>query len=227
MSETTNGGKPSMKKSLYIGGAVAVVLIAVIIVLAVMLGNKSSKLADSEAQVTSLQADVSALEVDKSSLQSQLAQAQTKSTSLQSELDTTKDQTSKEIEQLNKSLTDTRATVDSQAATIKTMKYPHNFSSIDELTSWMQKNNPVTWDPNTLTTLQRAEMAFALEVKAARDGYIMPAMLPLFGNIDWMTNHVIVGDVVYEIKSWDGTIQNGGKVVPALPSYPITPESGK
>jgi hypothetical protein len=227
MSEFTSGGKPSMKKSFYIGGTLAVVLIAVIIVLAVMLGNKSSKLADSEAQVTSLQTDVSALKTDKSSLQTQLAQSQTKNTSLQSELDTTKEQTGKQIEQLNKSLTDAQATVNSQSATIKTMKYQHNFSTVDELTSWLQKNNPVTWDPNTLTAIQRAEMALSLEVKAARDGYIMPAILPLFGNVDWMTNRTIVGDVVYEIKAWDGTVQIGGRVTPTLPSYPITPESGQ
>jgi valyl-tRNA synthetase len=227
MSEITSGGKPSMKKSLYIGGTLAVVLIAVIIVLAVMLGNKSSKLADSEAQVTSLQADVSALKTDKSSLQTQLAQSQTKNTSLQTELDTTNEQTSKQIESLNKTIDADQKTITSQTDTIQTMKYSHNFSTVDELTSWLQKNNPVTWDPNTLTAIQRAEMALSLEVKAARDGYIMPAILPLFGNVDWMTNRTIVGDVVYEIKAWDGTVQIGGRVTPTLPSYPITPESGK
>jgi hypothetical protein len=227
MNKPTNGGRPSMNKTYLIGGTIAVVLVAVIVVLAVLLGNKNSKLTDTETQVKSLQSQVSSLETTKSSLQTQLSQAQTKNTSLQSELDTTKQQTSEQIEQLSKGLSDAQKTIASQADSIKTMKYPRNFSTIDELTNWLQKNNPVTWNPNTLTPIQRAEMAFALEVKAARDGYLMPVILPLYGNLDYLTNRTIVGDVTYEIKSWDGTVQIGGRITPALPSYPITPESGK
>ena len=215
-------GNP-MKKWLVVGGVVGLVLLVVIVVLAVQLAGTSSKLADRDAQVTSLKSQLSSVQADLSAAQTQLAQEKSRASGLQTDLQAARSQ----VDSLNKTVASQQATISQQAAQIQTMKYPHSFSTIDELTTWLQKNNPVTWDPNTLTPIQRAQMALALEVKAARDGYLMPAILPLFGNVDWMTNRTIVGDMVYEIKAWDGGVQIGGRVTPALPPYPITPDSGK
>ena len=159
--------------------------------------------------------------------QSAEARVQLADASLQTDLTTASATANAKIDALNKDVSSKQSTIDSQAAQIKIMRYARNFSTIDELTNWLQKNNPVTWDPLTLTAPQRVQMAFALEIKASRDGYLLPVVLPMFGNLDFMTNRAVVGDTVYEVRAWDSFAQIGGRVTPAVPSYPILPDSGK
>ncbi len=224
----SNGGSGNTFKVATI--ALGVLVVAGIVVIAVMASQKSAtdkKLNDSQQQAASLQAQVSSLQTNLKTTQDQLSAAQTKIGSLQTDLTTTTATANAKIDALNKDVSSKQSTIDSQAAQIKTMRYPRNFSTIDELTNWLQKNNIVTWDPLTLTAVQRVQMAFALEIKASRDGYLLPVVLPMFGNLDYMTNRAVVGDTVYEVRAWDSFAQVGGRVTPAVPSYPIPPDSGK
>ena len=112
--------------------------------------DANTQIAGLQTQVSTVQGQVSGLQSNVSSLQTQLKQAQDQATSLQSDLSKANSQIS--------SLTSTNS---NQAAQIKTMSYPRDFATIDDLTRWLQQNNPTTVDPNSLTSLQKAEMAFA------------------------------------------------------------------
>ncbi len=204
-----------------------VLVVAAVVVIAVMAAQKSKtdkELKDSQQEVATLQSQLSGVQDNLKSVQDELAAVKTKSAS---DLSAAKATADAQATAAQKQITSLQSTIDSEAAQIKTMRYPRNFSTIDELTNWLQKNNPVTWDPLTLTAVQRVQMTFALEIKAARDGYLLPVVLPMFGNLDYMTNRAVVGDTVYEVRAWDSFAQIGGRVTPAVPSYPIPPDSGK
>jgi len=210
--------KTSQPMNKWIPISIIAVLVVALAITATLMGMKISKLNgqinDADTKISGLQSQVNSLQANVSSLQTQLKQAQDIAASLQSSLD-----------KANSQIGTLTSTNSNQAAQIKTMTYPRNFTSIDELTNWLQKANPIPVgvDPSTLTSLQKAQMALALEVKASRDGYILPAILPLLGNLDQMTNRAIVGDFIYEVRAWDNFAQIGGRAVPAMPSYPIPP----
>ena len=106
------------------------------------------------------------------------------------------------------------------------MKYPKHFGTIDELANWLQKDNTNTLFTNP-TTIQRAQMAFILQIRAARDGYFLTVNIPVAGNLDLISSRAMVGDVIYEVRAWDDFTQRWGTVSPAMPSYPILPDSGQ
>ena len=204
-------------------GVLVVAAIVVIAVLASQNGKTNTKLTDAQQQVASLQSQTSSLQTSLTSTQNDLTALKTKSASDLAAAKADSDAQNAQIAALQKDITSRQSTIDSQAAQIKVMRYPRNFTTIDELTNWLQKNNPVTWDPLTLTAPQRVQMTFALEIKATRDGYLLPVVLPMFGNLDYMTNRAVVGDIIYEVRAWDSFVQIGGRVTPAVPSYPLPP----
>jgi outer membrane murein-binding lipoprotein Lpp len=202
-----------------------VLLIALVIVIVVFTGQTSdlnAKLDSAEQQVASLQGQVSTLQGNVSSVQSQLTAAQTQATSLQANLTNATGQ----VSTLQRDAETKQATITSQAAQLNTMKYPRHFATVDELTNWLQRDNTNTLFTNP-TTVQRAQMALVLQVKAARDGFLMTVNLPIAGNLELVTNRAMVGDVIYEVRPWDDFAQRWGTISPALPSHPITPESGQ
>ncbi len=202
-----------------------VLVVAAVVVISVMATQKSKtdkELKDSQQEVATLQSQVSSLQSNLTSTQSQLTAAQTKSASLQTDLTAA----NAKIDSLTKDNSSKQSTIDSQAAKIKTMSYPRHFSSVDELTSWLQKDDTNTLYANP-TAVQKAQMAFILQVKAAREGFLMTVNIPLAGGLDLITNRAIVGDIVYEVRASDDFVQRWGAISPALPPYPITPDSGK
>lgn len=204
-------------------GVLVVAAIVVVAVLASQNGKTNTKLTETQQQVASLQSQTSSLQTNLKSTQDELAALKTKSAADLATAKAASDTQIAQIDSLQKDISSKQSNIDSQAARIKTMSYPRNFATIDELTNWLQKNNPVTWDPLTLTAPQRVQMTFALEIKATRDGYLLPVVLPMFGNLDYMTNRAVVGDIIYEVRAWDSFVQIGGRVTPAVPSYPIPP----
>ncbi len=223
MSKSIGGSGNILKVATIVLG---VLVVAAIVVIAVMASQKSTtdkQLKDSQQQVTSLQAQVSGLQTNLSSTQSQLSAAQAKAVT---DLAAAKAASDAQIAALQKNASSLQSTIDAQAAKIKTMTYPRHFASVDELTTWLQKDDTNTLYPNP-TAVQKAQMAFILQVKAARDGYLMTVNIPLGGGLDLITNRAIVGDIVYEVRASDDFVQRWGSISPALPPYPISPDSGK
>ncbi len=200
---------------------IAIVLIAVLMGMQISNANKKADAAN--AQVATLQAQVSSLQGNVSSLQGQLSTAQ-------SQLKTAQDQGAAlktSLDAANKQVSDQTATINSQAAQIKTMSYPRHFASVTELTNWLQKDDTDklfgSIPPLQLTPLQKAQMALVLQIKAARDGFIITTNLPLLGGLDTITNRALVGDTVYTVRAYDDFVEHISSISPALPSYPIPP----
>jgi len=206
--------------------AALVIAVAVItIVLSMKIGDTNDKLDAANAQIATLQGQVSSLQSNVSSLQSQLTAAQNQAKTLQTSLDAANGQ----IKTLSDTVASQTTTINNQAAQIKTMSYPRHFTSVPELADFLQKDDtdkmfgviPPGQQP---TDIQKAEMAFVLQVKAARAGYLITVNLPLAGGLDTITDRAVVGgNQIYMIRAWDDFIQPYGTVSPAIPSYPIVP----
>jgi hypothetical protein len=213
--------KKPMTKWIIIG-VVAVVVLALLvtsIVFGVQNGNLKKDLDESEAKVATLQSQVGTLQGNVSSLQTQYNQEKAKSTSLEQDLTEAENQ----ITALNKQASTNQSTITDQASQIKTMKYPRHFNSLNELTNWLQAD-----DTNIkYAGLSNSQISFILQIRAARDGYLLPVRLPIGGTLEYITNMAIIGDSAYSVRGTDDFVEKWINISPVMPSYPITPESGQ
>ena len=163
--------------------AIITVLVVALAVTATLMGLNIRRLhgqiKDADDQIAGINSQLSSAQNNASSLQTQLTQEKGTTSSLQAQVTSLKGQ----VDNLGGNVASLQQTSSQQAAEIETMSYPRNFTSVDELTNWLQKANPIQVgvDTYSLTSLQKAQMALALEVKASRDGYILPVVLPLLG----------------------------------------------
>ena len=209
-----------MKLWTIILGALAVAMLVAVIIFATQLSATKTKLTDSENQVAALNGQVASLQTNVSSLKTQLADQEKASTkSLQ---DTVAAATAREAA-LKKDTDSKQGTITAQAAELKTMKYPRHFTSLIELTNWLQKD-----DTNTrYAGLTGPQLAFILEIRAAREGFLLPVRLPIGGGLEYITNMAVISDIVYSVRGTDDFVERWGIVSPAPPSYPILPDSGQ
>ncbi len=209
-----------MKKGM-IANVVIAVLVIVIIVLAVLLGQNSSKLSKAETMIADLNSNVSTLEGSVSSLQNNVSTLQTdlaaskeKASSLQTNLN-------KATADINKLQADLRTQQDSNSALsaeLQVIKYPKHFVSLTELTDWLQKD-----DTNTkYSGITPMERAFILEVKALQNGYLLPVRLPMEGLAPYVYNTAVIGEVIYNVRATDDSVDRWGQIQP-LPTRPILP----
>jgi hypothetical protein len=213
----------SMTKWLAIA-VIAVLVIALVVIIVVFtqkIGRLNRNVNDFNAQVAALQSQLSEFQGDTSTLQGQLAQQKAANASLTGQLAEAKSQN----DVLEGNIADLNNTISIQDTLIEKMKYPKHFSTVEELANWLQKDNTNTLYPSS-TAVQRIQLAFILQIHAARDGYLLTVSLPAGGVLDYITDRAIVGDAIYEIRPWDDFVQRLFSV-PVLPSYPITSESGQ
>ena len=222
-SNVKTGGK-NMNRWIAVSaiGILLVVLVVVIVVFNGKVGNLNDDLKASEAQVATLQSQVNGLQSERTDLQGKLTSSQNNLTSRDASLATANTQ----IAALKTDVDSKQGTITAQAAEIKKMKYPKHFNTIDELANWLQKDNTNTLFANP-SAIQKAQLAFVLQIRAAREGYFLSTNMPVAGNLDLIVNRALVGDVIYEIRAWDDFTQRWGTVSPAMPSYPILPDSGQ
>lgn len=168
-------------------------------------GNVSSL----EGNVTTLEANVSSLEGDVSTLETDLADSEATVSALYGDLDTA-----------NSTISDLQADVSTQqninaslSAELNEVKDPRHFSSISELTDWLQQDDTDTRYADETT----AEMATILQVRALRDGYIIYTFVISGGE---GLNMAAVGDEMWAISPENDNLDFLGYINP-LPSHPL------
>jgi hypothetical protein len=158
--------------------------------------------------VTSLTADLATANAKVTSLTSDLATANTKVASTQASLD--------------KATSDLAAAVlanTSQAAELKKVKDPKHFDTMTELTTWLAKD-----DTNTnpaYASLSSYSRAFILQVKALRDGYLLPACLDWDAAYIYSWNAAVVGGVVVSVNASTDAVTLGPTFSNPPPSHPL------
>ncbi len=196
---------------------VIVVLVIGLIVTGVSLTQKNTKLIEAEAKISDLQGTVATLQVNVSSLQGNvsslqksLADSQATVSTLRTDLQTA-NVTATRLQADIKAQQDLNSTLSAQ---VKTMQYPRHFSSLAELTGWLQKDDTNTKYASVLP-MQRA---FILEAMAARDGYLLPVRVPLGATNDYIINAAVIGDVVWSVKASDDLVDRLGDILPTVPT---------
>jgi tetratricopeptide (TPR) repeat protein len=215
-------------------------LTAVFLVIAVILGifykinsdnlNKSKKqVIDLESTVTGLENQLSAETAGAEALQASLAEAQSDLGTSQSRVTTlTADlsaanaataATQVNLDKANADLVAAILTSTSQAASLKIIEDPRHFYTLAELTGWLAKD-----DTNTnpaYSSLSSYSKAFILQVRALRDGYLLPACLDWDAAYIYTWNIAVVGGTVYSIDPSTDVLTKGPSFSSAPPSHPL------
>lgn len=158
-----------------------------------------------EGNVATLEGDVTTLEVEVSTLETDLADSEAQVSSMQSSLATATAKVSSQ-QTINSAL----------SAELKTVKDPRHFSSTQELADWLR-------DDNTDTEYEgQIEAIFALQVRALRDGCLVPALVVEGTGGDlYFGNWVAIGDEIYIIDPWTDDVGYFGYLYQPLPSHPL------
>jgi hypothetical protein len=150
----------------------------------------------STARVTVLEKDLAAVQGTAAKLQASLNDANSGLTNAIAQADT--------LKMSNNSLT----------VELKKIKDPRHFLSLEELTTWLAKDDTNTNPAYAGLTL--SEKAFVLQVKALRDGLLLPVGLDADSLYIYSWNSAIVGGVLFIVNAGDDTITQ-------LASFPIIP----
>jgi predicted nucleic acid-binding Zn-ribbon protein len=114
-----------------------------------------------------------------------------------------------------------KASNNTLTAELKKIKDPRHFISLEELTTWLAKDDTNTNPSYTGLTL--SEKAFILQVKALRDGYLMPVGLDADSLYIYSWNSAVVSGILYIVNANDDTITQLGSftVLPAVHPMPL------
>ncbi len=216
------------------------VAIAVITILAVglvvggyFLWRQTSKLGEAESEIVALEGDVSALEGDVltlegnvSTLETDLAESEATVSTLETDLaeseETVLDLES-DLASANSRISDLQSDVSAQqtintslSAELKTVKDPRHFASLSELVDWLHED-----DTDTKYADERVSiMSFILQVRALRDGYLLPTDNDVEDGYAYWSNCAIIGDEIYWVYAWNDEIEWVAYFAP-IPSHPL------
>ncbi len=163
-----------------------------------------AKLAASEATVVTLNGNISDLTGKNTKLTADLGTANTQLTSTQASLSSA-----------NSALSTAQSTNSSLTATVKKVTDPKHFTSATELKDWLQKD-----DTNTkYATSGAAQRAFILQVRALRDGYLLPTGYYETSSGVIFYNLAIIEGTCYVVLAANDSIYADVSIQP-LPSHP-------
>lgn len=216
--------------------AITAVLVFALIAISVFYGFGVNKLSISNNRITALEVNVTSLEeqltIEKANatrLETQLAitnfdlvASQAKAASLTTDLAASIAKVTATQASLNRANLDLAAALTNdttQAATLKKIQDPRHFDSLAELTNWLAKD-----DTNTnpaYSTYSDYSKAFVLQVKALRDGYLLPACLDWDLTYIYSWNVAVVEGTVYSIDPTTDAITQGPTFGNPPPSHPL------
>ena len=168
-------------------------------------GNVSileTDLAGSEATVSTLETDLAESEATVSILEADLGTANSRITNLQADVSTQ--------QTINSSL----------SSELTKVKDPRHFASLTELVDWVDQDNTDT----AYSSKSLIELAFILQVRALRDGYLLPAHFEDLGGdyyVEYVGNLAYIGDEIYYVGPQDDDVFLWAYVSP-IPSHPLS-----
>ena len=209
--------------------AIALPIIAVLVVVVVVVGfllfqNMSDlsaaedKITEHEATIASLQSDLAASQAEVTDLKVKLTASQAEVSSLEGEvagLETNLASTRTQLTQKTTDLTAAQTVNTTLTAELKKIKDPRHFSSVTELKDWLQKD-----DTNTkYASMEAVQRSFILQIRALRDGFLLPASFYYYNNVLYVINMSTIGNELYSVSSYNDTILLWDHVN-AQPSHP-------
>ena len=154
-------------------------------------------LAESEATVSTLETDLAESEATVSTLEADLGTANSEISSLQADVRT-------------------QQTINSSLSTeLKKVKDPRHFQSLTELADWLREDDTDTrYADETIP-----QGCFILQVRALRDGYLLPVRFYDDDTNLYVINTAVIGDSIYAVYL-DDSVEWYTYIGP-LPSHPL------
>ncbi len=165
-----------------------------------------------EDNVSTLKGNVSTLEGDVATLETKLADSEATVSTLEADLETA----NAEIEDLQADVSTQRNINSSLSAELKKVEDPRHFESLAELTDWLHDDDADTKYADEGVS----QRCFILQVRALRDGYLLP--VSFYTQEDGRkvaNNKAVIGDIVYFVYL-DDSIKRYAPIQP-LPSHPL------
>lgn len=163
-----------------------------------------------EGDVSTLEGDVSTLEGTVSTLQTDLTGSEAEVSTLEADLETA----DAKAENLQASLSTQQTINSSLSDELKKIQGPRHFSSLSELVDWLQEDATDT----EYAGQSIAKLAYILQVRALRDGYLLPALIYTSG--DDGGNLAAIGDEYWGVNPDDDDTSFLWDIEP-LPSHPL------
>jgi len=188
-----------------------------------------TRLADEKANVASLKVQLAAANATVADLTAQLATANSKVTTLTANLATAKRKVTSltaDLAAANAKVASTQASLDkayadlaASNACLKQVQDPRHFNTMAELQDWLAKDDTNT---NPLYASSSPDVkAFILQVKALRDGYLLPACLDWDASYIYSWNAAVVGEVVVSVNAATDAVTEGPTFGSPPPSHPL------
>jgi len=160
------------------------------------LAASKNSLTAAQGQITTLEAELSASKIRVSALEAEIAEADARIASLQASLT-----------KANSDLAAAQAANTTLTNNLNAIRSPRHFNSLQELTQWLAAD-----DTNTnpaYSSLRGLEKAYVLQVKAARDGYIISAYADWDSQYIYYGNTAVAGGVLYAIDPMTDAVVAG------------------
>lgn len=191
---------------------IVIPIIAVLVVGVIIAGSCTpetvrlrDELEDAQSQIVTLQESVSSLEEEVSTLQASLSDSEASVSSLEAEL-----------ESAQNALTAQHDANSALAEEMKTMKDPRHFQSLTELTDWLRQD-----DTNEVYGYEDPLIAaYILQVRALRDGYLLPTDIDLVDG-KAISNSAVIEDELYWVIPTTDEILFAAYIMPVPPSHPL------
>jgi len=146
------------------------------------LASEKTKLATTEAQLSDARGDITALEAAA-------VTAQARITTIEADLATS----SARVSTLETDLAKANTDLDALIANYNKVIAPRHFNSLSELTTWLAADDTDT----RYSTLGAADIAFILQVRALRDGFLLPVGIDWDADYIYTRNTSVIGDTIY------------------------------
>ena len=218
------------------------IAIPVIAVLAVglivggyFLWQQTSKLGEAESEIVALEGDVSALEGDVATLEGDVSTLEGDVSTLEGNVSTLESDLAKSeitVEILEFDLRTANSKVSNLQADVRTqqtinsslsdeleiVKDPRHFASMQELTDYLHEDDTDTkYEGEDFTII-----SYIRQVRALRDGYLLPVSLFESGGDLWVYNTAVIdSDEVYAVGAWDDETMLLGYLGTSIPSHPL------
>ncbi len=194
------------------------------------LNNIKNQQSASDSQVVTLKSDLESSKAKINSLQSELAAAQALNSGTQAEITAQMEKLNAEISKLsgdlakaNTSLDKANAEVNSQKALVTSLqanlakvKDPRHFYTIEELNTWLQQDDTNSNPAFAAATL--TDKAFILQVRALRDGYLLPAAVDADSEYIYSWNVAVIGAEIYVVTASTDAVNKLGTVFQVPPA---------
>ncbi len=162
---------------------------------------------------SSREGTISELKTSEKNLQQSLTESQANNKTLKTEV------SSLEAERTNlqENLTQANSNSRTLTTTLEAIRSPRHFDSVQELKDWLQKDNTDSKDGTF------AELCYILQVRALRDGFILPVSVSSDDSYQYFANMAYIQGEYYMIYPDTDEVIWYDYAAQTFPTYPILP----